>query len=106
MATITMTTLPEQGRMAITQTTPRTPIVVEPDTAPKEEIDIEKDAETLEKSKEAEAKAKESGTKPVKAEQYSKYELTGSGETPEQKVNKGIKRHQLSQHGGGHCCQG
>ena len=77
--------------MAVTQTTPRTPLAVEPDTIPEEEINIEKDAETSEKSKKAEAKPKESGTKLVKAEQYNKYELTGGGEMPEQKVNKGIK---------------
>ena len=87
---MTMTTL-EQERTAVTQTTLRTPIVVEPDTAPEEEINIEKDAETSEKSKEAEAKANELGTKLVNAEQYNKYELAGGGETPEQKVNKGIK---------------
>ena len=86
-----VTTPSEQERMTVTQTTPRTPLVVEPDTIPKEEINRKKDAEASEKSKEAEAKTKESGTKPVKAEQYNKYELTGSGEMPEQKVNKGIK---------------
>ena len=81
----------EQEITAVTQTTPRTPLVVESDTTPEEEIDIEKDAEISEKTKEAEAKAKESGTKPVMTEQYNKYKLTGSGEMPEQKVNNGIK---------------
>ena len=82
MAMATTITPLEQEITAVTQTTP---------TTPEEEIDIEKDAEISEKTKEAEAKAKESGTKPVTTEQYNKYELTGSGEMPEQKVNNGIK---------------
>ena len=39
--------------MAETQTTPSTPQVVEPDAPSEEEIDIEKDAEALEKSNKA-----------------------------------------------------
>ena len=86
-----MTTPPKQERTAVTQTTPRTLLVIEPSTSPEEEIYIKKDAEASEKSREAGAKAKESGEKPIKTEQYNKYELTGDGNTPEQKVNKGIK---------------
>ena len=91
MGTSEMTTPSEQERTAVAQTSPRTPSVVEPDTVPGEEINIEKDAEASEKSKEAEVQTKGSGTKLEKTEQYNKYELTGSGEMPEQKVNKGIK---------------
>ena len=80
-----------QKRTAITQTTPRTPLVVELDTAPKAEIYTEKDAEASKRSREVEVNTEGSGMKPEKAEQYNKYELTGSGETPEQKVNEGIK---------------
>ena len=65
--------------------------MVELDTVPKREIEIEKDAEASKKSKEADVETKGSGTKLERTEQYNKYKLTGSGETPEQKVNEGIK---------------
>ena len=71
--------------------TPRTPSVVELDTVPEEEVNIEKDAEASKKSKETEDEAKGPGTKLEKTEQYNKYEHRGSRETPEQKVNERIK---------------
>ena len=80
-----------QERTVVAQTTPRTPLVVEHDTAPKAEINTEKDAEASKRSREVEVNMEGSGMKPEKTEQYNKYELTGSRENPEQKVNKGIK---------------
>ena len=91
MSTTEVTITSGQKRTAIALTTPRTPLVVELDTAPKAEIDIEKDAEASKRSREVEVNMERSGIKPEKAEQYNKYELTGSRETPEQKVNEGIK---------------
>ena len=86
-----MTIPSEQERKAVAQTTPRTLSVVEMNTIPEEEVNIEKDVEASKKSKEAKDETKGPGTKPEKTEQYNKYELTGSRETPEQKVNKEIK---------------
>ena len=80
-----------QKRTAVAQTTPRTSLVVGLDTTAKVEIDTEKDAEVSKRSREVEVNMEGSVIKPEKTEQYNKYELTGSGETPEQKVNEGIK---------------
>ena len=91
MSTSEATIVTEQERTAEAQATPRTPLVVELDTVPKEEIDIERDAQASKKTRDAEVETEVSGTKTEKTEQYNKYELTGSGETPEQKVNEGIK---------------
>ena len=91
MRTSEVMTPTDQGRTAVAWTTPETPPVVELDIVPEEEVDKENDAEASKRPKEAEVEIKKSGTKPEKTEQYNKYELTGSRETPKQKVNEGIK---------------
>ena len=55
-----------QKRTAVAQTTPRTLLIVELDTAPKAEINIEKDAETSKRSREVEVNTEGSGIKPEK----------------------------------------
>ena len=85
------TTSTEQKRTTETQNTPKTLPVVELDTVPEEEIDVEKDAQASRKTREARVETKEFGTRPEKTEQYNRYELSGKGKTPEQKVNEGIK---------------
>ena len=91
MSTSEATIMTEQERTAEAQATPRTPPVVELNTVPKEEINIEGDAQASKKTREAKVEMEGSGTKTEKTEQYNKYKLTGSRETPEHKVNEGIK---------------
>ena len=79
-------TLTEQERITETPATPKTLPVVELDIVPEEEIDVEK----MHRHQEKPGKL-ESGTRPKKSEQYNRYELSGKGETPEQKVDEGIK---------------
>ena len=76
------TTLTEQEGTTETQTTPKTLLVVKLDTIPKEEIDVEKDAQASRKTREARMETEESGTRPEKTEQYNRYELLGKEETP------------------------
>ena len=81
----------KQERITETLATPKTPPVVELDTVPKEKINVEKDAQASRETREAGVETEESETRPEKTELYNRYELSGKGETSEQKVNKGIK---------------
>ena len=83
--TVTMaTTSTEQERITETPATPKTLPVVELDIIPKQEIDVEKDAQASRKTREDGVETEEPGTRPEKSEQYNRYELSGKGETPEQ----------------------
>ena len=84
-------TLTEQEKITETLATPKTPSVVELDIIPKEEINVEKDAQASRKTRETGVETEELGTGPKKSEQYNRYKLSSKGETPRQKVNEGIK---------------
>ena len=59
-------TIPEREKTTVVQRTTIAPLVIELDDSLEETVDIEKDAEASKRSKEAGAKAKASGTKPIK----------------------------------------
>ena len=61
--------LTEQERITETLATPKTPPVVELDTVPEEEINVEKDAQASRKTREARVETEEPGTRPEKSEQ-------------------------------------
>ena len=86
-----VTTSTEQEKITETPATPKTPSVVELDIIHEEEINVEKDTQTSRKTRETGVETEELGTRPKKSEQYNRYKLSGKGETPEQKVNEGIK---------------
>ena len=101
--TVTMTTMPvqmsapgtttstEQEKMAETQATSKTLPVVKLGTVPEEEVDVENDEQASGRTKETEVEVEELGMRPEKMEQYNRYELSGKGETLEQKFNEEIK---------------
>ena len=68
MSALGATTLAEQGRTTETQATPKTLPVVKLDTIPKEEVNVEKDAQASGKTREAGMETGELGTRPEKME--------------------------------------